>query len=524
MKIFKVTGCYQRNYGVYVKLYWCNKKYKTKTRMWTNKFDEEFLLPIHEGIKDDDKLYVELWQSSLFNMVLARGSLKYIDIKNSWVNAPLKISYFLTVCYVNLTAIVVKGGSDALYNKMADMFPHLPAIQIKEAISTYVTESLIIEHLRNIEKTNMMYNVNPPVALPNQPNVVGMNALGNYNAGGPPGTNMANPVMATNVAVGGLENMKVIRYADYKMNLPVGSPSPYPEIYLYTAPLNKKKALLIGVNYYGTKDELLGCSNDTARMKTILITKYGFRDSPLTMIRLIDSDSNPDYRPTKKNILSALTWLTTDNKKGDVFFFLFSGHGSQKKDLKYIEEDGYNETILPCDHKEEGEIIDDDLHRYLIQPLHNGVKLIAVVDCCRSGTCLDLAYEYKIKKRKWVEAKNPFHVICDVTQFSSCRDDELSYEVDNARNAPGGSLVSSLIYVLNSHDALLTYEYLLNAIHENIQKYNKKQSLTFMSSQKFSVNSRIFDFNNIVENKNATVGQIMNSVSILKKKKLWNLR
>lgn len=523
VKIFKVTGCHSNMHSLYVKLYWCKKKYKTKRKMWSNKFDEEFLLPIPEGIMDGDKLIVELWQSKLFNVRLATGFIKYGDIKKSWVQKPLKISYLLSFYYVHLTAIVVADASDSLYNKMASMFPYLPAIRIKEAIAAYETESRIIQYLRNIEQTSTMHNVNPLVAAPNEPQVAERIAMLNYNTGGSPGegyllppagTNLVNPVMVTNVATG-VENNKLVSYAVGNVNPCIGSPSPYPDVYLYTTPLNQKKALLIGVNYYGADNELHGCANDTARMKTMLITKYGFQDSPLTILRLIENDSNPDYRPTRKNILAALTWLTANNKKGDVFFFLFSGHGSRQKDLKHIEEDGYNETILPCDHKTEGEIIDDELHRYLIQPLNSGVKLIAVMDCCRSGTGLDLAYEYKLKKRKWVEMKNPFHVIGDVTQFSSCRDDELSYEVDNTRNAPGGSLVNSLIYVLDSHAAFLTYEFLLNAVHKHMREFNKMQSLTFMSSQKFSMSGRIFDFSSIVENKNAILGQVINSFSVL---------
>ncbi|SOV18077.1 metacaspase 1 [Plasmodium gaboni] len=287
--------------------------------------------------------------------------------------------------------------------------------------------------------------------------------------------------------------------------------SPYSEQILYFSSSNQKKALLIGINYYGTKYELNGCTNDTLRMKDLLVRKYQFYDSSNNIVRLIDNEANPNYRPTRRNILSALMWLTRDNKSGDILFFLFSGHGSQQKDHMHIEEDGYNETILPSDFETEGVIIDDELHKYLIQPLNEGVKLIAVVDSCNSGSSIDLAYKYKLKSKKWKEDKNPFHVICDVTQFSGCKDKEASYEVNTGHIAPGGSLVTAMVQILTNNmitPSLITYEYLLHNIHAHVKQYSN-QTVTFMSSQKFNMD-RVFDFKHIIKNKNMQLGQIIN--------------
>ncbi|KAI4837175.1 metacaspase-1 [Plasmodium brasilianum] len=296
------------------------------------------------------------------------------------------------------------------------------------------------------------------------------------------------------------------------------SPSPYVEQILYFSSGNKKKALLIGINYYGSKDELKGCTNDTVRMKNLLVSKYNFYDSSMNIVRLIDNENDPNYRPTRRNILSAITWLTKENKAGDILFFLYSGHGSQQKDLSYIEEDGYNETILPSDYKTEGHIIDDELHKHLIQPLNNGVKLIAVMDCCNSGSSIDLAYKYKMKSRKWKEVKNPFHVVCDVSQLSGCKDNDFSYEIDNGRNAPGGSMVTAIIHILSPTNIISpSYEHLLNSINSYIKTY-RKQTVTFMASQKFNLD-RVFDFEHVLKNRNEKLGQIINEHNLKKKKK-----
>lgn len=62
------------------------------------------------------------------------------------------------------------------------------------------------------------------------------------------------------------------------------------------------------------------------------------------------------------------------------------------------EEDGRNEVMLPCDFMEEDEgggkriILDDDIYKMVVEPLKKGVSLVAVMDCCHSGTLMDLAY------------------------------------------------------------------------------------------------------------------------------------
>jgi hypothetical protein len=54
-----------------------------------------------------------------------------------------------------------------------------------------------------------------------------------------------------------------------------------------------------------------------------------------------------------------------------------------------------DETILPTDHKKAGQIVDDELNALLVRPLAQGVTLHALMDCCHSGTVLDLPYRVK---------------------------------------------------------------------------------------------------------------------------------
>lgn len=46
------------------------------------------------------------------------------------------------------------------------------------------------------------------------------------------------------------------------------------------------------------------------------------------------------------------------------------------------------------DHEEAGVIVDDEMHAILVHPLPAGCRLTAIMDCCHSGSALDLPYIY----------------------------------------------------------------------------------------------------------------------------------
>ena len=79
----------------------------------------------------------------------------------------------------------------------------------------------------------------------------------------------------------------------------------------------RKLALLVGINYPGTKAELKGCHNDVARMRRCLVDRFGFDESGIRV--LIDDGSAP--QPTGANIRRALARLVGDARPGDFLFF-----------------------------------------------------------------------------------------------------------------------------------------------------------------------------------------------------------
>lgn len=157
-----------------------------------------------------------------------------------------------------------------------------------------------------------------------------------------------------------------------------------------------KKALLIGINYFGTKAELKGCINDVQNISEAFLPRFGFIPTNVTI--LTDDQQHPLRIPTYDNIIGAMRWLVEGAKAGDSLFLHYSGHGGTQRDVgnqNGDEEDGYDETILPLDYESKGQITDDMLFDILVRDLPKGVRLTAIFDSCHSGSVLDLPYTYK---------------------------------------------------------------------------------------------------------------------------------
>lgn len=93
----------------------------------------------------------------------------------------------------------------------------------------------------------------------------------------------------------------------------------------------RRKALLIGINYYGTSHELKGCINDAFNMKDYLVRDRGFSPAQHDMVMLTDAPENrgSPFYPTGANMMAAFQWLVTGNNPGDSVFLSYSGHGGR---------------------------------------------------------------------------------------------------------------------------------------------------------------------------------------------------
>lgn len=174
---------------------------------------------------------------------------------------------------------------------------------------------------------------------------------------------------------------------------------------LQSPPKTISRALFVGINYDRQSGRLEGCVGDVNRkferaekfytpspVNTRVLT-----DDPSKLSSMITSRSIFPTAPTRNELISAAKWLVQDAKPGDLLFWHYSGHGSQKQDTSGDEEDGMDECLCPCDYQSAGTWLDDDIRRDIFDTVPEGVYLLCEWDCCHSGTMGDLKYNIVIK-------------------------------------------------------------------------------------------------------------------------------
>jgi hypothetical protein len=209
--------------------------------------------------------------------------------------------------------------------------------------------------------------------------------------------------------------------------------------------------------------------------------------------------------PTRANITKNLCWLAQDARPGDALFLSFAGHGAQQEDPHGYEEDGMNETILPVDFERAGMMSDDELADLVTRHLPEGVKLTCVMDCCHSGTGLDLPYTWK-GRSGWREETNPYHCLADVQMFSGCEDDDTSSDASTAYGAAGGAMTTAFCNALRSNPSP-TYLEMMSTLHHNLRRDGFQQEPQLTSSQPFEFD-RHFMLSDAIPNMNPQIGRI----------------
>ncbi|CAI9091946.1 OLC1v1027071C4 [Oldenlandia corymbosa var. corymbosa] len=236
----------------------------------------------------------------------------------------------------------------------------------------------------------------------------------------------------------------------------------------------RKRAVICGISYKNSKQELKGCINDAKCMKFMLINRFKFPADSILM--LTEEETDPFRIPTKHNIRMAMYWLVQGVQPGDSLVFHFSGHGSQQKNYNGDEIDGYDETLCPLDFESQGMIVDDEINATIVRPLPRGAKLHAIIDACHSGTVLDLPYlcrmdrtgrytweDHRPRSGAWKGTSGG-----EAISFSGCDDDQTSADTDSLSKVTStGAMTYAFIEALERGQGA-TYGSILNAMRSTI--------------------------------------------------------
>lgn len=210
----------------------------------------------------------------------------------------------------------------------------------------------------------------------------------------------------------------------------------------------KAAALLTGINYVSDhRNRLRGCCNDVRAMgKALSLLLPGVQCTVVT-----DEDHATVNGTTLQGMLENLQALcaTSWQEDLDVAVIQFSGHGTQMKDFTGEEADGLDEVIVPSDVASAGFLSDDDLLKNLW--LFNPKTLIfCIMDCCHSGTMMDLPYTYMpgdvpCADAPMVPASGGPRIVC----LSGCKDEQTSADAPDAgAKEHRGALTAALLRVM----------------------------------------------------------------------------
>jgi hypothetical protein len=225
---------------------------------------------------------------------------------------------------------------------------------------------------------------------------------------------------------------------------------------------NLKKALLIGINYINDpRNTLYGCINDVINIQAKLRTA----NPECKEYRILRDDArDPLLKPTRKNIIDGINWLVTDLKSNESIFFHYSGHGGLTLDRSGDETSGFDSCIYPIDNAKIEIITDDELRVMLVNKIPTGGKAFVVLDCCHSGSALDLRYMISAPQYGTIlinqNDKYP-STNGSVIFLSGCKDNQTAADTVNSVNMPTGALTNALLEVWNQYGMNIKFKYLL---------------------------------------------------------------
>lgn len=198
-----------------------------------------------------------------------------------------------------------------------------------------------------------------------------------------------------------------------------------------------------------------------------------------------DGPSGASVPLSKDWVLDQMMDFIETVQPGDQLFFHYSGHGGQLPDTSGDEPTGMDDCIYSGDLTP---ITDDNLRKVLVDTLPAGAKLVVILDCCHSGTGMDLPY---VKGPRGTIIENKAPVTNEVYCLSACQDDQTAADTSFGR-IPQGALTHAFLDVMTTADASkkpIKWITLVNSVMRETRTFNQKAQL--------SMNNRYGYMNNI---------------------------
>ena len=226
------------------------------------------------------------------------------------------------------------------------------------------------------------------------------------------------------------------------------------------------RVLTVGINYVGTPYELAGCINDATNMAAQARTFF-----PACKEYRLITDATAD-QPTKASIMAAIGWLVAGLKAGQNVLFHYAGHGGLVRDTNGDEVSGFDSCLYPVNGRSLETITDDELRAALADKIPAGCKCFVVLDCCHSGTAVDLRYKWQAPAAgtmTYTEDPAYAKTAGQVLFLSGCRDPETAADTVSKEGRPCGAMTSALIDTWQKYGAGIKLKYLLWDVRKNLR-------------------------------------------------------
>jgi hypothetical protein len=213
-------------------------------------------------------------------------------------------------------------------------------------------------------------------------------------------------------------------------------------------------------------------------MLATLQAECGFQSNS-SNTRKLTEDEPSHMHPTRDNIIAGCRWLLEDIRPGDTVFFMYSGHGGQRRDQNGDEKDGKDECLCPVDGRA---IIDDELNEILCQPLPAGCTLYAVIDACHSGSMLDLAMYLDPDTNAIEKDKKAATLRGTVFSVSGCMDNQTS--ADTTRGGVSGGAVTIYLTQMMKDTSCdrLSWADFSRELNRRMSRMSQKPTISFSRS------------------------------------------
>jgi metacaspase-1 len=254
-------------------------------------------------------------------------------------------------------------------------------------------------------------------------------------------------------------------------------------------PYGLKRALLVGINYVGTQYALAGCINDVKNMQTQLQSYF-----PMCKEYTMITDET-SVKPTRANILAAIDALVSGLKAGENVYVHYSGHGGQVRDTNGDEVSGFDSCIYPVAGTVMETITDDELRARLASKIPAGCKCFVVLDCCHSGSAVDLRYTWQAPTAgaiSYIEDKKYAKVPGTIIFLSGCHDKQVAMDTVCKDDKPCGALTMALLDTWRTYGPAIKTKYILWDVRKFLRENGYSQIPQLCSGDYYDMN-KVFD-------------------------------